>query len=65
MKKNQISFTTAFKELQEILADIQDQEVDLDQLSEKVKRARFLIDFCEKKIKGISMEVKKATKSLK
>ena len=51
MKKNQISFTTAFKELQEILADIQDQEVDLDQLSEKVKRARFLIDFCEKKLK--------------
>ena len=65
MKKNQTSFTVAFKELQGILVDIQSQEVDLDYLSEKVKRARFLIDFCEKKIKGISMEVKKATKSLK
>ena len=65
MKKNQTSFTSAFKELQEILVDIQNQEVNLDQLSEKVKRARFLIDFCEKKIKGISMEVKKVTKSLK
>ncbi len=65
MKKKEISFTVAFKELQEILVEIQNQEVDLDQLAERVKRARFLIDFCEKKIKGISMEIKKVTKSLK
>ena len=49
---NELTYTTAKQELQAILKEIESENVDLDQLSEKVKRATELIEFCREKLKG-------------
>lgn len=64
MSEKQISYNKAFKELQEILEDIREQNIDVDELATKVKRAKELIGICEERIKGAEMEVKEVTKTL-
>ncbi len=58
MNEKQISYNQAVDELQEILEDIKEQNIDVDKLSAKVKRAKELISTCEKRIKQAEMEVK-------
>ena len=62
MGEKQISYNQAFGELQKILSDIKERNMDVDELSDKVKRARKLIDICEKRIKQVEMEVEEVTK---
>lgn len=64
MSEKQISYNQTFEELQEILEDIKEQNIDVDKLSAKVKRAKELISICEKRIKQAEMEVKEVTKTL-
>lgn len=64
MSEKQISYNKAFEELQEILEGIREQNIDVDKLAAKVKRARELINICEKRIKQVEMEVKEVTKTL-
>jgi exodeoxyribonuclease VII small subunit len=58
-KTNEINYSTALGELEEIIESIESDEVDVDTLAEKVKRASFLIGFCKDKLKGTEEEVKK------
>jgi len=46
-------------ELEKIVADIESEEVDVDLLAEKIKRAAFLITFCKGKLRTAEDEVKK------
>ena len=62
MSEKQISYNQAFGELQKILNDIKERNMDVDELSDEVKRARKLIDICEKRIKQVEMEVDEVTK---
>ncbi len=62
MNEKQISYKQAFEELEGILEDIKERSVDVDELSDKVKRARELIGVCEKRIKQVEMEVEEVTK---
>lgn len=62
MSEKQISYNQAFEELEKILEDIKERNVDVDELSNKVKRARELIDICERRIKQVEMEVEEVTK---
>ena len=62
MSEKEISYKQAFEELEGILEDIKERSVDVDELSDKVKRARELIDICEKRIKQVEMEVEEVTK---
>ena len=62
MNEKQISYNQAFEELERILEDIKERSIDVDELSNKVKRARELIDICEKRIKQVEMEVEEVTK---
>jgi exodeoxyribonuclease VII small subunit len=59
-----ISYTDAFAELQEIVADIEGGEISVDQLSEKVKRAAFLIKVCKTKLTTTEEDVNKILKEL-
>ena len=59
-----ISYTDAFVELQEIVADIEGGEISVDQLSEKVKRAAFLIKVCKSKLTTTEEDVNKILKEL-
>ena len=64
MKKTaESSYESAWEELQQILADIQSENIGIDQLSEKVMRANALIAFCREKLRKTEAaleELKKA-----
>jgi exodeoxyribonuclease VII small subunit len=57
--ENSISYQEAVSELEEILSEIETGEADVDVLSEKVKRALFLISYCRAKLKHTDDEVRK------
>ena len=44
------NYTEAFEELQEIVLEIEQGEISVDALSEKVKRAAVLIKICKAKL---------------
>ena len=48
----------AIKRLEEILERIENEEIDVDELSDKVKEAVDLIKMCREKIKKAELEVK-------
>ena len=50
MSEKEFSYTKAMNELEEILAEIETDELDLDVLSKKVKRATFLIKECKSRL---------------
>lgn len=54
-----LSYSKAIKEIEEILKYIESQEVDVDVLVEKVKRATELIRFCKSKLKNAEEELHK------
>lgn len=53
------SYKAAVEELESILSEIEDGEADVDVLSEKVKRALFLIRYCRARLKHTDDEVRK------
>lgn len=58
MKKTE-SYTASFEEIQKILAALEQGDVDVDVLSENVKRAAELIEFCRKRLRETELQVKK------
>ncbi|MDG1330822.1 MAG: exodeoxyribonuclease VII small subunit [Crocinitomicaceae bacterium] len=63
MSKEQ-TYSDAFAELQQIVADIEDGEISVDELSEKVKRASELIAVCKKKLTSTEEDVNQILKEL-
>jgi exodeoxyribonuclease VII small subunit len=57
-------YTQAFEELQTIVAEIEDGEIPVDKLSEKVKRAALLIKICKQKLTTTEEDVNKILKEL-
>jgi exodeoxyribonuclease VII small subunit len=57
MKK--LDYASAQTELQKLLQELQDEKTDLDQLAEKVARARELIQFCRERLRLAEVEVNK------
>ena len=49
----------AFEELEQITNDIESQEVSVDDLAKKVKRAADLLEICNAKLKVTESEVNK------
>lgn len=49
-------------EIEEILKDLEQEDVDIDELSSKVKRALDLISFCKERIEHTELEIKKVIK---
>ncbi|MCS7164226.1 MAG: exodeoxyribonuclease VII small subunit [Thermodesulfovibrio sp.] len=54
-----LSYSKAIKEIEDILKYIESQEVDVDVLVEKVKRATELIRFCKNKLRVAEEELHK------
>jgi len=59
-----INYTEAFDELQEIVSEIEQGEISVDELSEKVKRAALLIKICRAKLTTTEEDVNKILKVL-
>ena len=59
-----INYTTAFEELQQIVTEIEQGEITIDELSQKVKRATELIKICKTKLTTTEEDVNKILKEL-
>ena len=57
-------YTEAFEELQEIVSDMEDGNISVDELAEKVKRATILIRICKDKLSATEGDVQKILKEL-
>ena len=58
------NYTEAFEELQEIVLEIEQGEISVDELSEKVKRAAILIKICKAKLYSTEEDVARILKEL-
>lgn len=58
------NYKEAFDELQEIVTEIEQGEISVDELSEKVKRASQLILVCKKKLTTTEEDVNKILREL-
>jgi len=63
MKEN-ITYTAAFEELQQIVSEIELGEISVDELSAKVKRAAKLIKICKTKLSNTEEDVQSILKEL-
>ncbi|MBY0244629.1 MAG: exodeoxyribonuclease VII small subunit [Sphingobacteriaceae bacterium] len=59
-----VNYTEAFEELQTIVSEIEQGEISVDELSEKVKRAAQLIKICKLKLTTTEEDVNKILKEL-
>lgn len=58
-KSKQLTYSQALTELEEIINEIESEEINVDVLAEKVKRATCLIKFCKARLRNTEEEVKK------
>lgn len=58
------SYNEAIAEIEEILQRIETGELDVDELTDKVKRVAFLLETCKKKLKTTEREIQKVMDSL-
>jgi exodeoxyribonuclease VII small subunit len=61
---DKINYVKAFQELQAIVIEIEQGEISVDALSEKVKRASELIKICKLKLTTTEEDVNKILKEL-
>jgi exodeoxyribonuclease VII small subunit len=64
MEEKAISYKEAIAEIEKILAQIENNELDVDELSEKVKRVSFLINTCKEKLKNTEQEIENILKNI-
>ena len=58
------TYNEAIAEIEEILERIETGELDVDELTDKVKRVAFLLETCKKKLKTTEREIQKVMDSL-
>lgn len=64
MAKKDFSFNDAVKEIEKILQNIETGNLDVDKLSDEVKRASELIKQCQKKLHSTEEEINSIFKDL-
>jgi exodeoxyribonuclease VII small subunit len=65
MSKTEISYKDAIKEIEEIISKIESGELNVDQLTDKVKRVSLLLDICRKKLKTVDEEISRIIEGMK
>ncbi len=63
-KNKELTYSQALKELEKIVKEIESEEVDIDILAEKIKRASQILTFCRGKLRTAEDEVKKVLSEL-
>nr|WP_298658286.1 exodeoxyribonuclease VII small subunit [uncultured Prevotella sp.] len=59
MENNEMKYEKAASELEEIVDKMERDELDIDQLSEQLKRAKVLVKLCKDKLTKTDEEIKK------
>lgn len=57
--KQKIKYEAAFAELQTIVRRMENDELDIDQMSEQLKRAQNLIKLCKEKLTKAEEDIQK------
>jgi len=58
-KSRQMTYSLALTELEQIISEIESEEINVDVLTEKVRKAAYLIKFCKDRLRNTEDEVKK------
>ena len=58
-KSRQMTYSLALTELEQIINEIESEEINVDVLAEKVRKAAYLIKFCKDRLRNTEEEVKK------
>ena len=58
------TYNEAITEIEEILEKIESGELDVDELTDKVKRVAYLLETCKKKLKTTESEIQKVIDGL-
>ena len=64
MEENKLSYKEAMNEIESIVSKLEDNQLDIDELSDKVKRVSELIAYCKSKLHDTEEEVEKILKSM-
>jgi len=65
MSKAKLTYTEAVTELEKILAELENNpEVNMDVISEKVKRAAELMEICKKQLHDLDKDLEKMIENL-
>ena len=64
MKNEMITYTAAKAEIEKIVAMIESNDLDVDQLTKYVKRASELVVYCKDKLTGTDEELQKVLDQL-
>ncbi len=56
-KKKELTYDAALAELQGIVTQLQEDVVSIDDLSEKAKRAAWLVKYCQERLRNIEEEL--------
>ena len=59
MEKEELKYEAAMAELQSIVRKMENDELDIDQMAEQLKRAQELIKLCKDKLAKTDAEIKK------
>jgi exodeoxyribonuclease VII small subunit len=63
-EKQQIKYGEAIEEIEKILKQIENEELDVDDLTSKVKRVSELLSICKTKLRTTEEEVEKIIKDI-
>ena len=63
-EEQELSYSTAVAELDEILAELEDEALDVDILGDRVSRASELISFCRERITSAQTQVEQIVADL-
>lgn len=61
----EISYTEAHRELQEIVSEMENASISIDELDSRIKRASFLLKICKDKLFKTEENVKKVLEEIK
>ena len=64
MNNEEKTYKQAYQELQNIIKDLENNETDVDVLSEKLQQANELIEYCKQRLAKIEVDVDKLIKEI-
>ncbi|MDR2131254.1 MAG: exodeoxyribonuclease VII small subunit [Odoribacteraceae bacterium] len=59
-----LTYKEAMEEIEQIIGKLEENKLDVDELSEKVKRVAWLVSFCKAKLHDTEEEVEKILRSM-
>lgn len=63
-EEKELTYSEALAELEKIIKEMESGEIDVDTLTEKVKRADYLCNFCLSRLKKVDDEVRSIMKNI-